>query len=215
MRKKLLSIADFIALAQQHAKTPSKPGQPPPNLPGFFAQWLNSTGIPDFKIEYVIYRTPKGFRIVGKIHSRSIHLRCRWTCGLTPKEILKRRPSRSTAPKRRFPSKHSAARSPAAFVLIRTIDFERQRFPARTRRHRRGEELAESGRYFDAIKEYQRALSIQPGRPLANFRMGEAFSTSATTKRRRNAFREAFASRARTIGKVDRGLGACLSRHDL
>ena len=43
-------------------------GQPPLNLMSFFAQWLSSTGIPEFKLEYIIYRTPKGFRVVGKIH---------------------------------------------------------------------------------------------------------------------------------------------------
>src|SRR5229473_858131 len=36
-------------------------------LRAFFAQWLNSTGVPEFSLEYVVYRTPKGFRIVGKI----------------------------------------------------------------------------------------------------------------------------------------------------
>ena len=39
----------------------------------------------------------------------------------------------------------------------------------------RGEELAEQGRYYDAVAQYQKALAIQPNRPLANFRMGEAF----------------------------------------
>ena len=38
-----------------------------PQLRGFFAQWLNSTGVPDFAIEYVVYRTKQGFRVVGKI----------------------------------------------------------------------------------------------------------------------------------------------------
>ena len=29
---------------------------------------MNSTGMPEFTVEYVIYRTRKGFRVVGKIH---------------------------------------------------------------------------------------------------------------------------------------------------
>src|SRR5208283_5445479 len=33
----------------------------------FFLQWLESTGEPDFKLEYTVFRTQKGFRIVGKI----------------------------------------------------------------------------------------------------------------------------------------------------
>src|SRR5713101_4896425 len=61
------TIENFEALAAQHAQASAKAGQPPPDLRSFFAQWLNSTGVPDFTIEYVIYRTHKGFRAVGKI----------------------------------------------------------------------------------------------------------------------------------------------------
>jgi tetratricopeptide (TPR) repeat protein len=55
----------------------------------------------------------------------------------------------------------------------------------------RGEELAEQGRFYDAVTQYQRALSIQPGRPLANFRMGEAFFYQKNYQAAANAFREA------------------------
>src|SRR6202035_2848110 len=61
------SIENFEALAQQHAQASAKAGQPPADLRSFFAQWLNSTGVPDFTIEYVTYRTHQGFRVVGKI----------------------------------------------------------------------------------------------------------------------------------------------------
>jgi Tfp pilus assembly protein PilF len=55
----------------------------------------------------------------------------------------------------------------------------------------RGEDLAEQGRFYDAVTQYQRALSIQPGRPLANFRMGEAFFYQKNYQAAANAFREA------------------------
>src|SRR5713101_8380637 len=61
------SIENFEALAQQHAQASVKPGEAPPDLRGFFGQSLNSTGVPDFTIEYVVYRTHQGFRVVGKI----------------------------------------------------------------------------------------------------------------------------------------------------
>jgi tetratricopeptide (TPR) repeat protein len=54
----------------------------------------------------------------------------------------------------------------------------------------RGEELAEVGNYYAAIQQYQRALSIQPGRPLANFRMGEAFFYQKNYQAAANSFRE-------------------------
>jgi tetratricopeptide (TPR) repeat protein len=55
----------------------------------------------------------------------------------------------------------------------------------------RGEELAEVGKYYDAVQQYQRALSIQPSRSLANFRMGEAFFYQKNYQASANAFREA------------------------
>jgi tetratricopeptide (TPR) repeat protein len=55
----------------------------------------------------------------------------------------------------------------------------------------RGEDLAEQGRFYDAVAQYQRALSIQPGRPLANFRMGEAFFYQKNYTAAGNSFREA------------------------
>jgi tetratricopeptide (TPR) repeat protein len=58
----------------------------------------------------------------------------------------------------------------------------------------RGEDLAEQGRFYDAVAQYQRALSIQPGRPLANFRMGEAFFYQKNYTAAGNSFREALQS---------------------
>ncbi len=55
---KQITTEDFRKVAEKIA------GQ---NLQGFFIQWLESTGAPEFKTEYTVYRTPKGFRVRGKI----------------------------------------------------------------------------------------------------------------------------------------------------
>ena len=47
---------------------PAKPGEPPLNLVSFFSQWLNSTGVPEFTLQYIVYRTPKGFEVIGTVH---------------------------------------------------------------------------------------------------------------------------------------------------
>src|SRR3984893_17208885 len=33
----------------------------------FFIQWIESSGAPEFRLEYTIFRTQKGFRVMGKI----------------------------------------------------------------------------------------------------------------------------------------------------
>ena len=68
------SNAEFEQMAVKQTQASMKPGQEPPNLSGFFAQWLNSTGVPDFKVEYVVYRTPKGFSSSRQDYSAAGHL---------------------------------------------------------------------------------------------------------------------------------------------
>ena len=50
----------------QGSATPRVAAAEPPSLRPFFTQWLRSTGVPEFTLDYVTYRTKKGFRIVGK-----------------------------------------------------------------------------------------------------------------------------------------------------
>jgi hypothetical protein len=190
--EKSASIADFIALADQHAKTGAKPGQDPPHLRTFFAQWLNSTGIPDFKIEYVVYRTPKGFRVVGKLSqpldtfAMPVDLRID-TEGNPEIKTVEVTGIESPFSVETFGRpKPGGIRIDPNNVILKGNNSLRARAAIA-----RGEELAETGHYYDAIKEYQRALSIQPGRPLANFRMGEAFFYQKNFQAAANAFREA------------------------
>ncbi len=55
----------------------------------------------------------------------------------------------------------------------------------------RGEELAELGRFYDAIQQYQRALDVQSTNSLAHFRTGEAMFFQKNLQASANAFREA------------------------
>ncbi len=189
--EKNASIADFTALAEQYGNKSTKAGQPPPNLRGFFAQWLNSTGIPDFKIEYVIYRTPKGFRIVGKLmqpldtFAMPVDIRIDTEGNPEVKTIAVTGTETPFSVETFGRPKPGGVRIDPNNVILKGNNSLRSRAAIA-----RGEELAETGHYYDAIKEYQKALSIQPGNPLANFRMGEAFFYQRNYQAAANAFRE-------------------------
>jgi aminopeptidase N len=186
------SIENFEALAQQHAQAAAKPGEAPPDLRGFFAQWLNSTGVPDFTIEYVVYRTHQGFRVVGKIKQpldtfrMPVELRID-TEGNPEIKTLDVVGTESEFTVETFgrPKPGGIKIDPNNVILKGSSSLRARAAIAR------GEELAEQGRYYDAIGQYQRALSIQPNRPLANFRMGEAFFYQKNYQAAANAFREA------------------------
>jgi aminopeptidase N len=182
---------DFINLAERRVQASAKAGDPPPNLRSFFAQWLNSTGVPEFTMEYVTYRTPKGFRIVGKIKqpldtfSMPIEVRVD-TEGNPETKVIDVLGLESPFTIETFgrPKPGGIKVDPNNLVLKGSSTLRARAAIAR------GEELAEVGMYYDAIKQYQRALSIQPGRPLANFRMGEAFFYQRNYQAAANAFRE-------------------------
>ena len=183
--------AEFEQMAVQQAQAAMKPGQQAPNLNGFFAQWLNSTGVPDFKMEYVVYRTPKGFRVVGKItqpldtFSMPVQLRIE-TEGNPEMKTVEVTGTESTFTVETFgrPKPGGIKIDPNNVILKGNTGLRARAAIAR------GEELAETGRYYDAIQQYQKALNIQPGRPLANFRMGEAFFYQKNYQAAANAFRE-------------------------
>ena len=186
------TIENFVALAEQHAQASAKAGQPPPDLRSFFAQWLNSTGVPDFTIEYVVYRTHQGFRVVGKIKQpldtfhMPVDLRIETEGNPETKTIdVIGTESEFTVETFGRPRPGGIKIDPNNLILKGSSTLRARAAIAR------GEELAEQGRYYDAIGQYQRALSIQPARPLANFRMGEAFFYQKNYQAAANAFRDA------------------------
>ncbi|HLZ51628.1 MAG TPA: M1 family aminopeptidase [Candidatus Acidoferrum sp.] len=188
---KTARIEDLINMSDQHVQAAAKPGEVPPNLRAFFAQWLNSTGVPDFTLDYVVYRTPKGFRVVGKIKQPidtfSMPVQIRIDTEGNPEtkwvDVLGLE-SPFTVETFGRPKPGGIKIDPNNLVLKGSTSLRARAAIAR------GEELAEQGLYYDAIRQYQRALSIQPGRPLANFRMGEAFFYQKNYQAAANAFRE-------------------------
>jgi aminopeptidase N len=187
---KTATIDNFEALAQQHADAAAKNGDIP-QLRGFFAQWLNSTGVPDFTLDYVVYRTQKGFRVVGKIKqpidtfSMPVQLRIDTEGNPEIKTIDVVGTETPFTVETFGRPKPLGIRIDPNNLILKGSNVLRARAAIA-----RGEELAEQGRYYDAISQYQRALSIQPNRPLANFRMGEAFFYQKNYQAAANAFRE-------------------------
>src|SRR3989442_2564274 len=190
--EKSARIEDFQNLAERRLQASAKPGQDPPNLRSFFAQWLNSTGIPEFTLDYVVYRTPKGFRVVGKIKQPldTFHM---------PVDIridTEGNPETKTIDVTGLESQFSVDTFGRPKPLGIKLDPNNVILKANTSLRARaaiarGEDLAEQGRFYDAVTQYQRALSIQPNRPLANFRMGEAFFYQKNYQAAANSFREA------------------------
>jgi hypothetical protein len=185
---KAARIEDFEKLAQAHVAQSAVPqeraiGNAAPaapeetlNLRPFFTQWLHSTGVPEFSLDYVTYRTKKGFRIVGKAKQNldffhmDIEIEVQTegnpefkTIGISGKE------STFTVETFGRPKPNGIILDPHNFILKSSPRLRVRGIIAR------GESLAEVGRYYDAVQQYQRALELERTNALADFRMGEAF----------------------------------------
>jgi hypothetical protein len=188
---KTATIPEFEAMAKTKAPPPAK-GQPPLNLVSFFAQWLSSTGIPEFKLEYITYRTAKGFKVVGKIHQDLYTFRMPVEIRVDTEgnpEFKKLLISGTTSD---FTIETFGRPKPNGIVIDPNNNLLKS--SPRLRVHAaiaRGEGFAELGKYYEAIQEYQHALDLQPGNSLANFRMGEAMFYQKNYQAAANAFRSA------------------------
>ncbi len=201
---KAARVQDFEKLAEAHAGQPAVQevkaiGNAAPTAPAetlnlrpFFTQWLHSTGVPEFSLEYVTYRTKKGFRIVGKAKQNldffhmDIEIEVQ-TEGNPEFKTIGISGTESTFTVETFgrPKPNGIILDPHNFILKSSPRLRVRGIIAR------GESLAEVGRYYDAVQQYQRALELDRTNALADFRMGEAFFYQRNYAASAQSFRDA------------------------
>jgi hypothetical protein len=147
--------------------------------------------VPDFTIEYVVYRTPKGFRVVGKIKQPLDTFRMPVDLRIDTEGNPELKTIDVTGTESGFTVETFGRPKPLGIKIDPNNVILKGSTSLRARAAiARGEDLAEQGRFYDAVGQYQRALSIQPGRSLANFRMCEAFFYQKNYQAAANACRE-------------------------
>jgi tetratricopeptide (TPR) repeat protein len=196
-------IEDLEKLAEAHAaqsapsefklgNTAPAAAAEPVNLRPFFTQWLRSTGVPEFSLEYVTYRTKKGFRIVGKakqnleLFHMDIEIEVDTEGNPEFKTIsLAGKETSFTVETFGRPKPNGIVLDPHNFILKSSRRLRVRGIIAR------GESLAELGRYYDAVQQYQRSLDLDRNNALAEFRMGEAFFYQKNYAAAAQSFRDA------------------------
>jgi len=176
-----VSTVDFRKLAEQIS------GQ---NLQYFFVQWLESSGEPEFKMEYTVFRTQKGFRVMGKINQdldtfqMPVNLKIETEGNPETKRIdVVGTSSEFTVDT--FGKPKTVAIDPAGAVL-RWSPSMRVAVAIK-----RGEQFAEIGEFGDALKEYQKAIEVNRSSSLAHYRVAEVFFLQNNYQSAANEYREA------------------------
>jgi hypothetical protein len=199
---KSVRIQDFEQLSEMHmakaAPAEFKMGNTAPasnettSLRPFFTQWVHSTGVPEFNIEYVVYRTKKGFRIVGKakqnldVFHMDVEIEVQTEGNPEFKTItISGKESPFTVETFGRPKPNGILVDPHDYILKSNQRLRVRGIIAR------GESLASEGRYYDAVVQYQKALEEERQNALAEFRMGEAFFYQRNYAAAAQSFRDA------------------------
>jgi aminopeptidase N len=177
---KALGTGAFSRLASEFANRDMGP---------FFIQWLESNSAPEFKLEYTVLRTQKGFRVVGKVKQDLD------TFSMPVKLLVETEgnPEEQTI-EVMGPETEFVVESFGKPTKIRIDpDTNVLRFSRELRvlvAIRRGEQFAEIGQFNDALQEYQKALEVNRNSSLAHYRVAEVFFLQNNYQAAANEFRE-------------------------
>jgi tetratricopeptide (TPR) repeat protein len=162
-------------------------GQP---LDYFFSEWLRSTGVPQFEMDWVIKRTQKGFRVDGQLKQQLEIFRMPVPMHVETEGPPVTKLVEVVGPRTDFSietfGKPTKIEIDPDFTVLKYTPALRLRVAIA-----RGEALFERRQYFEASREYQRALEVKRNSSLAHYRLGETFFSQRNYQAAANAFREA------------------------
>jgi len=156
----------------------------------FFIQWAESSGAPEFRLEYTIYRTQKGFRVMGKISQdldtfrMPVDLRIE-TEGNPEEKRIEVVGTASEFSVDTFGKPKKVIIDPNNRVLRYSNDI---RVAVAIRK---GEQFAELSEFAEALKEYRKALETTRNSSLAHYRIAEVEFLQNMFQQAANDFREA------------------------
>jgi len=178
---KSASVDDLRKVAEQAS------GQ---QLSWFFVQWLDSTGAPEFKTKYTIYRTQKGFRVVGEIQQdldlfrMPVELKID-TDGKTETKRIEVSGTDSAFAVETFGKPRKITVDPDNRVLKNSPELQVRTSIVR------GQQDVEQGDLTEALKEFQKALDVNRNSSLAHYRIAEVFFLQHNYQSAANSYREA------------------------
>ncbi len=190
---KSASMDDFRTIAEKNY------GE---QLTWFFSQWLDSTGAPEFKVKYSVYRLggarattqaskdkrPPGFRVTGEITQdldlfrMPVDLRID-TDGKTEDKKIEVVGTNSAFSVETFGRPRRIAVDPEHHVLTNSSDVKLRSSILR------GQALQQQGDLSGALGEFNKALDINKNSSLAHYRVAEIFFLQRNYQSSANSYR--------------------------
>jgi aminopeptidase N len=163
---KSISTEEFQRLAEKTSKQ---------ELTYFFAQWVTSTGVPQFKRTWAVYKIPKGYQVVGKVQQDldlfrmpvEIRVYCEGSRPVNDRVEMVGTTADFTINTRTKPLR--VVVDPASKILKYDdkIKFQVEM--------ERGDQLVQQQAYLEAVKQYQEVLDLNKNSSIAHYRVGEVY----------------------------------------
>ncbi|HLY59973.1 MAG TPA: M1 family aminopeptidase [Terriglobia bacterium] len=179
-----ISTDEFQKLAEKDGKQ---------ELTYFFAQWVSSTGVPQFKRTWAVYRTQNGYQVVGKVQQDMDIFRMPVEVRVyteATKPINERVDMTGTTADFTI-NTHGKPQRVIVDPASRLLKFDDKTKIAVEMA--RGDQLVEEQAYLEAIKQYQAVLDLNKNSSLAHYRTAEIFFKLRNYNAAMEAFRQALA----------------------
>jgi hypothetical protein len=159
------------------------------SLTWFYSQWLDSTGAPEFKNKYTVFRVKKGFRVVGQIQQdldlfrMPVQLKID-TDGKTEEKIIDVVGTDSSYTIETFGKPRRITIDPNNWVLKNSGDLKLRTAIMR------GQQMVQQGNLAESLKEFQKAIDENKNSSLAHYRIAEVFFLQKNYQAAANAYRD-------------------------
>jgi aminopeptidase N len=160
------------------------------DLGWFFAQWIDTIGVPDLESEYMILKTAEGFRVSGTIKQDRDLFRMPLdiqilTGGKSESATVELNGKSTPFNINTYTLPKEVVLDPNGKVLRNSKDLQMSVALSL------GNDLKQKGDYVEAIHAYEGALKLDSRKSLAHFRMAEVFYEQANLQSAANSFRDA------------------------
>ncbi len=178
---KAAGTSDFQKLAEQvYGK----------DLAWFFAEWIDTIGVPTLQAEYVTYKTKDGFRVSGTVKQDRDLFRMPLevevvTNAKSEKTTIELSGKSTPFDVNTYTFPKSVVLDPGDKILRDSKELQL------SVQLSMGNDLKAKGDYVEAIRAYDAAIKLNPHKSIAHFRLAEVFFEQFNLQSAANSFRDA------------------------
>jgi aminopeptidase N len=156
----------------------------------FFAEWVDSIGVPTLQVDYVTFKGSNGFRISGTVRQDQDLFRMPIEIavaggGMEETKTVELKGKSTSFDIYTFSLPEKVILDPKRKILRDSVELRT------SVQLSLGNDLKQKGSFVEAVRAYDSALKLSPHRSLIHYRLGEAFYEQFNYRSAANSFRDA------------------------